>query len=69
MRNTLLSCTFLLLLFLVDFNDTKQVYNSIQPAPLFLDVRNYMVPILENEDSEPQYRYTRTFKIYYVDYI
>jgi len=67
MRNTLLSCTFLLLLFLVDFNDTKQVYNGIQPAPLFLDVRNYMVPILENEDSEPQYRYTRTFKIYYVD--
>ena len=67
MRNTLLSCTFLLLLFLVDFHKSPESNSNIQPAPFFLDVKNYIVPIIENEDSEPEYRYTRTLKIYYTD--
>jgi len=67
MRNTLLSCTFLLLLFLVDFHKSPEINNNIQPAPLFLDVKNYIVPIIENEDQEAEYRYTRTLKIYYID--
>lgn len=67
MRNTLLSCTFLLLLFLIDFNKSPKIISNIQPAPLFLDVKNYIVPIIENEDDLPQYRYTRTLKIYYTD--
>jgi hypothetical protein len=67
MKNTLLSCTFLLLLFTIDFSGPKEVFNNIQPAPLFLDAKNYIVPILENEDSEPEFRYTRTLKVYYVD--
>jgi|LakMenEpi03Aug12_release.lakeMendotaPanAssembly.Ray.scaffolds.fasta_scaffold338192_2 hypothetical protein len=67
MRNTLLSCTFLLLLFLVDFNKSPEVNSNIQPAPLFLDVKNYIVPIIENEDQEAEYRYTRTLKVYYTD--
>lgn len=67
MKNTLLSCTFLLLLFMIDLSGPKEVFNNIQPAPLFLDTKNYIVPILENEDSEPEFRYTRTLKVYYVD--
>ncbi len=38
-----------------------------QPPPFIIDECTYIQPILENEDMEEKYRYTRSIKFYYRD--
>lgn len=62
MKNILLS---VMIAIMAVFDYSKPIDN--QPPPLIIDECTYIQPIVENEDLDDEYKYTRSIKFYYRD--